>query len=83
MRMSFSCCLEEAKEWPDFIVKAVECCGRSWKVFYKREITMPDVRVARWKVEERCGMSWNEDDSRVSACCLEEEGEERTGVSRA
>ncbi|SCZ87869.1 BZ3500_MvSof-1268-A1-R1_Chr2-3g05337 [Microbotryum saponariae] len=53
----------------------MECCGRLWKVFYKREITMPDVRAARWKVEERCGIPWNEDDSRISACCLEEEGE--------
>ncbi|SGY54804.1 BQ5605_C006g03912 [Microbotryum silenes-dioicae] len=57
--------------------------GRLWKVFYKREITMPDVRVGRWKVEEGGGVLWNEDDSRVPACSLEEEGEERTGVSRA
>ncbi|SGY17734.1 BQ5605_C015g07872 [Microbotryum silenes-dioicae] len=46
-----------------------------WKVFYKQEITMPDVRVGRWKVEER-------DDARVSAYSLEGEGE-RTSVSRA
>ncbi|SCZ87314.1 BZ3500_MvSof-1268-A1-R1_Chr2-2g04780 [Microbotryum saponariae] len=36
-----------------------------------------------WKVEERGGVLWNEDDFRVSACCLKEEGEDRTGVSRA
>ncbi|SGY19772.1 BQ5605_C017g08305 [Microbotryum silenes-dioicae] len=53
-----------------------------WKVFYyNQEITMPDVRVARWKVGERGGVLWNEDDSRVSACCLKEEGEDRTGVN--
>ncbi|SGY12936.1 BQ5605_C011g06660 [Microbotryum silenes-dioicae] len=54
----------------------MECYKRLWKVFYKQEITMPD--VGRWKVEEGGGVLWNEDDSRVSACCLKEEGGDRT-----